>query len=189
MCTDRKFPLFVGLTTIVRGAAISQAGEHDEGLAELRRGIDLYYATGQRVTQRLYLCWLAEACAAAGRVDEAATTVERALVLAPDERGFEAELHRVRAEVLVRQGAPATRAEESFRTSIEIGRRAHVRSLELRAVLSYARWLVTLRRADEARSVLHAACAWFPDQLVARDLAEARALLGQVATDAAVRHE
>jgi adenylate cyclase len=180
MCTERKFPLFVGLTTILRGAAISQMGGHDEGLAELRRGIDLYYATGQRVSQRLYLCWLAEAYAAADRVDEAATTVERALVLAPDERGFEAELHRVRAELLVRQGAPAALAEESFRAAIEVARRTDVRSLELRAVVSQARWFATLRRTDEARRSLDEVSAWFPNRLVTCDLAEARTLLGEL---------
>jgi class 3 adenylate cyclase/predicted ATPase len=180
MCTEHEFPLFVGLTTIVRGAAISQAGRHEEGVAELRQGIDLYSATGQRVSRRLYLCWLAQACTAAGRVEEAADAVAEALVIAPDERLFEAEVHRVRAEVLLRQGAPAASAETSFRTALELARGGGARSLELRAVVSYARWLAGVGRADEARGLLREACAGFPDGLVACDVEEARALLGEL---------
>jgi len=180
LCTEHRFPLFVGLTTIVRGAAMSQTGRHDEGVAVLRQGLDLYSSTGQRVSQRLYLCWLAQAYVEAGRVEEAAATVERALDVATDERLFEAELYRLRAEVLIAQGAPAARAEDSFRTAIELARRDAACSLELRAAVSHARWLVGVRRAAEARPLLREACAAFPDRLVTRDLEEARALLAEL---------
>jgi len=182
LCTEHEFPLFVGLTTIVRGVAISQTGRHEEGVAELRKGIDLYSATGQRVARRLYLCWLAQAYAAAGRVEDAAAAVEEALGIAPDERLFEAELYRVRAEVLVRRGAPATSAEADFRMALELARRGAARSLELRAGMSCARWLAGVGRVDEARGVLREVCAGFPDRLAARDVEEARALLADLST-------
>jgi hypothetical protein len=139
LCTKHQFPLFVGLITIVRGAAISEDGRHEEGVGELRRGIDAYRATGQRVSHRLYLSWLAEACTRAGAVDQATATVQEALGMPTDERLFEPELHRLRAELLARQGAEATGVESCFRAAIDLARCQSARSLELRATTSYAR--------------------------------------------------
>src|SRR4029453_11464700 len=133
LCEEHQFSLFVGLATIVRGAALSEDGRHDEGLAELRKGLVLYRATGQRVSHRLYLCWLAQAYAAAGAVEEAAATVDEALGMPTEERLFEPELHRLRAELLGRRNAEPTRVEASFREAIELARRQAARPLELRA--------------------------------------------------------
>jgi predicted ATPase len=180
LCTEHQFSLFVGLTTIVRGAAISEDGRHEEGLAELRKGLGLYFATGQRVSHRLYLALLAQACMAAGAIDEAAATVEEALGMRTDERFFEPELHRLRAELLSRQGAEPARVEGSFRAAIELARRQAARALELRAATSYARWLRIARRADEARQHLDQVCRWFPGGLDIRDLVDAKALLEEL---------
>jgi class 3 adenylate cyclase/predicted ATPase len=177
LSTEHQFPLFLGLATIVRGAAISVDGRHAEGLAELRRGLRVYGATGQRVSQRIYLCWLAEAFAATGAVDEAAATVDEALAVRSDERLFEPELHRVRAELLARQGAEPARVEASFDAALDLARVQAARSLELRAATSAARWLAAAGRAVEARDILAPVCAWFPAGLATRDVDDARALL------------
>ncbi len=89
LSTEHGFALFVGLATIVRGAALSEDGRHDEGVGGLRKGLAVYRTTGQRVSHRLYLCWLAQAYAAAGALEEAAATVDEALGMPTDERLFE----------------------------------------------------------------------------------------------------
>ena len=122
LSTEHQFPLFLALATIVRGAAISEDGRHEEGIAELRKGLDLFVATGQRVAHRMYLSWLAEACAAAGADADAAAVVEEGLGMRTDERLFEPALHQLRAELLVRQGAPPARVEASFREAIALAR-------------------------------------------------------------------
>jgi predicted ATPase len=180
LCEEHQFSLFVGLATIVRGAALSEDGRHDEGLAELRKGLVLYRATGQRVSHRLYLCWLAQAYAAAGAVEEAAATVDEALGMPTEERLFEPELHRLRAELLGRRNAEPTRVEASFREAIELARRQAARPLELRAATSYAGWLSIARRGDEGRQHLEEVCGWFPAASDTRDLHEARALLREL---------
>jgi len=178
--TENDFPLFVALATIVRGAAISEDGRFVEGLAELRRGLALYGSTGQRVSQRIYICWLAEAFAATGANDAAAATIDDALAVRSDERLFEPELHRVRAELLARHGAEPARVEASFRTALDLARAQAARSLELRAATSHARWLAGARRFDEAGEVLASVCGWFPAGLSTRDVDDARALLRQL---------
>jgi class 3 adenylate cyclase/tetratricopeptide (TPR) repeat protein len=177
LCTEQQFSLFVGLLTITRGAALSEDGRHEEGVAELRKGLEIFRTTGQRVSHRLYLCWLAQAFARAGALAEASATVEEGLGMSPEERLLEPELHRLRAELLIGQGGDTAQAEASFREAIELARRLAAHSLELRAATSYARWLGRVGRADEARRWLAEPCGWFPAGLDTRDLREARALL------------
>src|SRR5262249_43610580 len=141
LSTEHGFALFTGLGTIVRGAALTEDGRSDEGIAELRKGLGVYLTTGQRVAHRLYLYWLAQADATAGAVEEAAATVDEAFGMPTDERLFEPELHRLRAELLARQHGEPARVEASFREAIGLARRQAARSLELRAATSYARWL------------------------------------------------
>ena len=167
----------MGLATIVRGAALVEDGRHDEGIAELRKGLGVYRTTGQRVSHRLYLCWLAQAYAAAGAVGEAAATVDEALGMLTDERLFEPELHRLRAELLARQDGQPARVEASFREAIELARRQAARSLELRAATSYLRWLRAAGRGEEGRPHLEEVCGWFSAATETPDLDEARALL------------
>jgi hypothetical protein len=140
----------------------------------------VYRTTGQRVSHRLYLCWLAQAYAAAGAVGEAAATVDEALGMSTDERLFEPELHRLRAELLARQNAEPARVEASFREAIELARRQAARSLELRAATSYARWLRAAGRGEEGRPGLEETCGWFSGATATPDLDEARALLQEL---------
>ncbi|HKA27997.1 MAG TPA: AAA family ATPase [Candidatus Binatia bacterium] len=184
LSTEHGFALFVALATIVRGAALTEDGRHEEGLVELGKGLDVYRTTGQRVSHRLYLCWLAQAYAAAGAVEEATATVDEALGMPTDERLFEPELHRLRAELLARQNGEPTHVEASFREAIELARRQAARSLELRASTSYARWLQIAGRGDEGREHLDQVCGWFSAASDTRDLEEARALLRQLTAGA-----
>ena len=81
----------------------------------------------------------AEAEAAAGetdaglrRLDDARAEVERT-----EERWYEAELHRIRAEILLkRDPADTTAAEQSLQAAIAIAQSQKARSFELRAALS-----------------------------------------------------
>src|SRR5262249_61570556 len=184
LSTEHGFALFVALATIVRGAALTEDGRHEEGLVELGKGLDVYRTTGQRVSHRLYLCWLAQAYAAAGAVEEATATVDEALGMPTDERLFEPELHRLRAELLARQNGEPTHVEASFREAIELARRQAARSLELRAATSYARWLTIAGREDEGRQHLDQVCGWFSAPTHTRDPHEPSALLRQLTAGA-----
>ena len=176
-CREHKFSLFVGLLTIVRGAALAEDGRHAEGCRELRDGLELYRATGQRVSHRLYLSWLAQACLAAGSIDEAAAAVDEGFAVSPEEHLCEPELHRLRAEILAgRRAEPAT-IEASYREAIALAARQELRSLELRAATSWVRWCGGGSSSDEAWRHLAELCAWFPETVTNRDLDEARAVL------------
>ena len=107
------------------------------------------------------------------------------------ERFYEAELYRLKGELLQRRESSEPRAalipdpalggphspEECLVKAIEVARRQGARSLELRAVVSVSRlWRAHGREAD-ARRMLVDAFSGFTEGLDTVDLREAQALL------------
>ena len=70
-----------------------------------------------------------------------------------DERHREAELYRLKGELLLLQGDDAE-AEASFHKAIEVARRQQAKSLELRATVSLCRLWQQQGKLEEARQLL-----------------------------------
>jgi len=88
------------------------------------------------------LALVTTALARTGQFDEAFQTVNEALELVErtGDRSGEAEVHRLKGELLLAQNTSNTaQAEQCFRTAIEIARLQHGKSWELRAAASLAR--------------------------------------------------
>jgi hypothetical protein len=93
------------------------------------------------------------------------------------ERVFEAELYRLKGELLRRQDAATGAVEECFRHAMGLARQQEAKSLELRAVMSLSRLLTALGKTAEACQMLTESYAWFTEGLDTADLQEAKALL------------
>jgi adenylate cyclase len=72
------------------------------------------------------------------------------------------------------------KAEQCFRTAIQIARQQNARSPELRATTSLARLLDKRGRRDEARAMLAEIYGWFTEGFDTADLKEAKALLNEL---------
>ena len=109
-----------------------------------------------------------------------------AIVEKTGERYNEAELHRLKGDlVLRRSGVEAepgvqTEAEECFRKSIEIARQQEARSFELRAVTSLSRLWKQQGKKAEARQALAEIYGWFSEGFETQDLIDAKALIEQL---------
>ena len=106
-----------------------------------------------------------------------------ALMERTGERMYEAELHRVKGELLLMQDAgkrPGSRAAASARYRS----RAHARReiVELRATMSLARLLAKQGRRDEARTMLAEIYNWFTEGFDTADLKDAKALLDELSS-------
>jgi tetratricopeptide (TPR) repeat protein len=91
------------------------------------------------------------------RLDDALRALREALATADknEDREHEAEIHRLKGELLLRQDQPdAPEAQECFERAIEIARKQSAKSFELRATTSLARLLDTQGRRNEARTML-----------------------------------
>jgi hypothetical protein len=108
---------------------------------------------------------LAQAFLTAGRVTEGLTAVDEAIAAADQLqiRLYEAELHRVKGELLLLVGASQDDAEESMRRAIAIAQRQEAKRWELRAATSLARLLRKQGRTAEAREVLAPVYNWFTE--------------------------
>jgi DNA-binding SARP family transcriptional activator/predicted ATPase len=162
----------------------AQAVEQPDELhiGQLRASIDAFKAAGARLRLPYYLSLLAHLYAQAGRAAEGLAVVDEALAeaRAHNERWWNAEVHRLRGELLLRQGADAEEIEAALRRASELARAQQARSLELRATMSLARWWRAQGRANEARERLSKLYAWFTEGLDTPDLQAAHALLAQL---------
>ena len=96
------------------------------------------------------------------------------------ERWWDAELHRLRGDLLVARGAGAAEGDAAYRRALEIARAQEARSLELRVAISLTRLWRTSPRAAEARRLLGRTVESFSEGLDTPDLVSARALLGDL---------
>ena len=105
-------------------------------------------------------------------------------------RLYEAELYRLKGELLLPQGgyrlqAAGSRgktdeAEECFQQAIEIARRQSAKSWELRAATSLARLWQQQSKQREAHQLLSEICNWFTEGFDTKDLQEAKTLLEEL---------
>jgi predicted ATPase len=123
---------------------------------------------------------LADVAAHLGHTEDGLQALAEAhtLVEQHEERWWEAEVHRLRGVLLLRQpGTPQAEAEACFQRALDVARRQEAKSLELRAAMSLARlWQQQGRRAD-ARDLLAPIYGWFTEGFDTADLQEAKALL------------
>jgi predicted ATPase len=123
---------------------------------------------------------LAEAEAGAGETDAGLRRLEDALaeLERTEQRWSEAEIHRIRAEILLkRDPADTAAAEQSLQAAIAIAQSQKARSFELRAAMFLAKlYRITSRDAD-AHAALAPAVEGFPPTEQFPELADAETLL------------
>jgi predicted ATPase len=141
---------------------------------------------------------LAEALGEAGQLAEGLNVLAEALTLADrtGERFHEAELHRLKGELLLMQATgekdrlspealrtrsaerPAISAAETcFLRAIDTARQQDAKSWELRAVMSLHRLRRKQSKQKESQQLLREIFDWFTEGFETADLREARALL------------
>jgi len=164
-----------------RGWVLMMRGDAQAGYREMREGLS-GFAANRAVTRLLHnLPLLAEACWRSGLTAEGLVAVDEAFALT-GQTGmnlWEAELHRLKGELLLQGGAAdaAAQAERCFRDSLAIAHKQHARSLGLRSATSLARLLHRREEGRQARELLEAHYQWFAGGGESRDLKEAGALL------------
>ena len=104
---------------------------------------------------------------------EAHTLVEQ-----QEERWWEAEIHRLRGVLLLRQTETSqAEAETWLQRALDVARRQEAKALELRAAMSLARLWHEQGKSAEAHSLLAPLYGWFTEGHETADLQAARAML------------
>jgi class 3 adenylate cyclase/predicted ATPase len=180
LCTEQGITHYHAWGLLPRGWALAEQGQVAEGIDQIRQGFAGWRATGAGTVWPWFLALLAEACGKAGQSDNGLGALEEALdaVQTKEERLYEAEVYRLKGELLLQQSiAQQGEAEESFQQALVVARRQQAKSLELRAATSLARLWQRQGKRQEAYGLLAPVYGWFTEGFDTADLQEAKALL------------
>jgi predicted ATPase/class 3 adenylate cyclase len=186
--SDHGFPQWLAAATVYRGYALNlfcskpdtTQGQIDYGIVQIRQGLDDWIATGSDLVKTHCLALLAEAYLKVGQAKKGLTVLAEALdaVKKTGVRLWEAELYRLKGELLIAQSAENHRVAEScFKQALEIAQRQQAKSWELRATMSLSRLWQSQGNKEDARSLLSEIYGWFTEGFDTADLKDAKALL------------
>jgi class 3 adenylate cyclase/predicted ATPase len=183
LCTEQEIGAYRVWSLLPRGWALAEQGEVTEGIAQIREGFAGWRATGAGVAWPWFLALLAEACGKVGELDEGLRALEEALaaVQQNEEHHYEAEVYRLRGELLLQQSAAQQgEAEKYFHQALTVARRQQAKSWELRAAMSLSRLWRQQGKRQEAHDLLAPIHSWFTEGFDTADLQDAKMLLGEL---------
>ena len=183
LAEEKKTQHWQAAGTINRGLLTGASGKAAEGLRLLHDGFAAYRTTGSSNWRPLRLTYMAEMHARLGQLGDAARCIGDAIAATDktDERWCEPESHRVAGEIAVLSG-DANAATAHFDHALALARKQQTKSWELRTAMSTARLWRDRGRREEARELLAPVYDWFTEGFGTRDLKEAKALLGDLAS-------
>jgi len=183
IATEQGFPQELARATPLRGWAQAASGHGEERRGQIKQGLAAYRATGSTAERPYYLALLAETSAKVGQTAEGLEALAEALATVAQSRvrWWEAELYRLRGELLLQHAVPQPgEAEACFQQALAVARRQQAKSLELRAAVSLARlWQQQGQRA-KAQALLAPIYGWFTEGFDTADLQEAKVLLEEL---------
>jgi predicted ATPase len=183
IATEQGFPQHLSQAMPLRGWALTACGYEEEGLTQIQQGLAASRAMRPTRDRPYHLALLAEASAQVGRTTEglAALTEALATLAQSGVRWCEAELYRLRGELLVQHTiAQPEEAEGCFQLALAVARRQQTKSLELRAAMSLSRLWQRQGKRAEARELLAPIYGWFTEGFDTADLQEAKASLDEL---------
>src|SRR4029434_5741592 len=142
IATEQGFPFWHALGTLHSGAGLLLQGRREESLPFLLKGFSAFRATGAEVRVPSYLGLLGDACTQSARFEEAHKALNEGLAVAEknDDRCHEAELYRLRGELVLAESPDQIGAAEGwFHKAIDTARLHQSRAWELRATMGLAR--------------------------------------------------
>ena len=192
LAREHDLSMWKAFGIFLEGVATAEDRAAGEGLADMRRGVELLREQNVLMFDGLFKIALAETEARAGDVERAVAALDEALATCEriGHRAFEAELHRVRGEMLLKRDPvnPAP-AEEAFQTAIAVAQAQQARSFELHAALALAKLYQSTGRLAEGHAVLAPALESFSPTPEMPEIAEAESLLEALAETDEVKAE
>ena len=182
LATEQGFTMWSAHGTFLRGWSLSAQGQA-AGRAEMRQGLAAYQATGQRLMISYSLSLLAATSGQAWGTEEEEQGLTEALAVVSQtgERWVEAELYRLRGQLLLQQAVPDEQHSAiCFQKALSIARNQQAKSFELRAATSLARLWQQQGKRQEARQLLGDVYNWFTEGFDTADLKDAKALLDEL---------
>jgi tetratricopeptide (TPR) repeat protein len=183
---EKGIGFYQNLIRMNAGLLLSRDGDPRKGAEAIRACMEAHARSGARWQLPMFSAFLAEALAAAEMPAEAARAVGDGLRLshANEDRDSAAELLRLRGHLHAQAGDGAA-AETDFKAAITLARQQGAKLWELRAAAALARLWRDQGRQAAAHDLLAPVYESFTEGFGLPDLADARALLGDLDATAA----
>jgi predicted ATPase len=179
LAEEHGFQQWQAAARCLRGWFRAMQGHSVEGSAQMVHGLEAYRGAGTQVWQPNLLALLAEAHEKAGHMAEGLRMLTDALALVEQnqERHHEAELYRLKGELLLQFSSDnQADAETCFLQALNVARNQQAQSWELRAATSLARLWQQQGKRQEALDLLAPVYHWFTAGFDTADLQEAKGL-------------
>ncbi|HXG20603.1 MAG TPA: adenylate/guanylate cyclase domain-containing protein, partial [Methylomirabilota bacterium] len=188
----RDFPHWVAMGTMMRGIALGELGQWQEGVTVLKQGNEAYWATGAVLGREWAISQVAKLHAQGRQIAEGLAVIAESLSFLhnTEVRFSEAEIYRIKGELLwLQAGQRQARidnrqvereAEEWFVKAVMIAQKQQAKSLELCAATSLARLWQQQGKRQEAHRMLAEIYNWFTEGFDTKDLQEAKALIEEL---------
>ena len=184
IATERESPQWLASGTFLRGWALADLGQYEEGIAAMQQGLAGWRAIGNDQLGQPSLL-LADMYRRSGKAAEGLRLMTTAVpeLKRSGERWWEAELYRIKGELLSASTETGleSETEQYFHKAIMVARQQAAKSLELRATMSLARLWQQQGKTEDARQLLAGIYGWFTEGFETGDLQEAKALLAELA--------
>jgi len=176
---EQGFPYWSAVASMVIGRVLVGEGNHNAGIIRIRDAMATLHETGGELIHNYGLSLLAESYLKGREPEKGLAAVAEAfkVIESSGQHMLEAELWRLRGELLVLHRDAEAEVQDSFHRALQVARGQQARSWELRAATSLARFLGTQKRQEEARSNLAPILASFTEGFETNDFKEAAALL------------
>jgi adenylate cyclase len=181
LATDQGFSSRRVQTPFLQGWLLVEEGHEQAGITEMAKilAADRTRGVSGRWSAQ-YAALLADAYRKSGRTIEGlrVVTEEQSRVHNSGARFYQAEVHRLKGELLLAQvAADEQEAEACFQNALKIARGQSAKSLELRAAMSLSRLWLRQGKNAEAKNLLAEVYGWFTEGFDTADLKQAKALL------------
>jgi predicted ATPase/class 3 adenylate cyclase len=180
---EHGFVIWQAQASFLQGWAMAEEGQMSEGIAQMSQSLADWRATGIEFLLAYSIALLAVAKAESGQLNEALELLEEAFaaVAEKDQGLYEAELYRLKGELLLKQGTADEETEHLFKQAIEIAGRRQTLSQELRAVMNLCHLWSRQGKSAEAHAMLSEIYNRFQEGFDTADLQEASELLQELA--------
>jgi class 3 adenylate cyclase/predicted ATPase len=181
-CVEHGVKFYELWARFCQGVALARRGPLERGIEVMRGAMEASEKINAELFRSLYLGYLAAAHANLGQPEVGIALIDEAILTAGNtgERLFEAELYRLRGELLIGLGKTGE-AETALLRALTVACGQQARMWELRAARSLARLWQAQGKRVQARDLLAPIYGWFTEGFGMPDLKEAKALLDELA--------
>ena len=136
----------------------------DEGFQMMSEGVEAAASHGVSMFLPFIKCRMVEVLLCQGRVEEAEVLISEteALMCRTGERNYEGEFRRLKAELHWKK-SQSEAADFQFREAVRVARTQSAKSIELRVVTSFAKFLAERGEAGRGREMLAQVYGWFDE--------------------------